>query len=45
MTQVAIVGERASQRKINKTAGKLEDALGLLGAGDGANPPKPPKEK
>ncbi|UCC21553.1 MAG: hypothetical protein JSW23_06975 [Planctomycetota bacterium] len=43
MTQVAIVGERACQRKINKTAGKLESALGLLGAGDGSNPPKPPK--
>lgn len=45
MTNVAIVGERACQRKIDKTAGKLENALGMLGAGDGANPPKPPKEK
>ncbi len=43
MTQVAIVGERACQRKIDKTAGKLEGALGLLGAGDGGSTPKPPK--
>jgi hypothetical protein len=42
-TNSAIVGERAAQRKINKTAGKLENALELLGAGDGGEGPKPPK--
>jgi len=44
-TNMAIVGERSCVRKIDKTAKKLGDALELLGAGDGSNPPKPPKEK
>jgi hypothetical protein len=44
-TNTAIVGERSCVRKIDKTIKKLEDALELLGAGDGGEAPKPPKEK